>query len=69
MHFYKDGQGCITCAPCVGRTSLPLGPDEAGPDDDLKYIGITGVPEGVFKCTSCDERFIVYDGRTFMEVQ
>lgn len=68
MHFYKTEQGDIVCAPCTGRTGLPLGPDEAGPDDELTYVGVTGVPEGIFRCTSCEERFIVYDGLVFMEV-
>lgn len=71
MHFYKDSRvlqrGNIVCAPCAGRVGLPLSPDEGEPGD-LEYIGVTGVPEGVFRCSSCQERFIVYDGRVFREV-
>ena len=78
MHFYRTKEdGSIVCAQCAGRTSLPPDYDKArdsaeaelGPRDHLEYIGVTGVPEGIFRCASCEELFLVYDGHVFMEVQ
>ncbi len=36
-------------------------------DPKTHNISMGEIPDGIFKCSCCEESFLVYDGRLFME--
>lgn len=68
-YFYRDHDGGIVCTPCAKPCSARCN-DCYG--DELEPIHLTNlmlsIPEGIFKCVSCEEKFIVYDGLAFKQV-
>lgn len=58
FNFYiRDEFKTIACNVCI--------PDIG--DESFSPLTMKDIPSGIFKCYYCDEYFIVYDGRLFME--
>jgi predicted nucleic acid-binding Zn-ribbon protein len=36
-------------------------------EEDKHILGLSRIPDGIFRCDDCGRAFLVYDGRVFVE--
>lgn len=68
-YFYRDGHN-IYCEPCYKHIrNLHESEKYVANKADLPQKYMSAVfPDGIVRCEWCGERFVMYDGRVFMEV-